>query len=474
MNYLLLDEEKDFGNFDQTPQKRELKSSEIFTVYLFKKIMHSLITPFFSSIAVQANLEREAFDFSEILVKYFSKSLSHTFELISSCLSDYRDNNTRIKSDSIRIMNFLIKNLILQVNITLSKHEKFISALTKSPENFHKIIILFSNMNKTLYKEYSYNIYNEVLISDLLIEEIKNEELGDYIQIQKSFDSVFIKSHLKEKLTETIEKEQYAENTEEVFDMMRMLIKDNYQFMLCFKNNSLFMEYANEQNFYYCLKEMLSIFRSSYNEEIQIFSSKHNISKRKDLFLLNLVVKLLIYINKIYQKINSGVKDNILKEVLNKHTASILGDINKMIENYSLIIVKELRTNGFDELINLFTYKKLSKLDEDKIKEAVTKVKRQIKTLFADLDRTKVSIETENCFFNFFLHTVISKIIEECEKSLKRVPKNKNFSILTEKTLKLIDQLTSRYTLDQHTLNSIQKQLKSLKSCFTSLNMNKI
>jgi hypothetical protein len=297
----------------------------------------------------------------------------------------------------------------------------------------------------------------------------------ELIKIQKSFIISYINNQIKDLFNRMNEKIEFK--CEEIFQLIKLIIKDNFEFTLNFKFNLVIMEIAIENTFYFSLKEILQLYRKAYNEEIKIFSSKNYISIKKNIFIMDQIIKLLFITEKYYKILNDGMTDpkfKDFKDFITKNTLAITTEINEMGNNYNLMIVKDLKTNGIYELINLYKYENLINLEEEKINDTTLIIRAQIKKLFSDLDEVKVGIETENYFFNFFIQTFISKLIEECEKSIKKIPKNKYLISLTDKTLKLIEELTSRFTINQKTSNSIDKSIKILKNYFSSLNMNKI
>jgi hypothetical protein len=465
-------------------------NDELLISFLSKKIIYSLLHPFLNKEKTESDemqFERDLVEFFEILSKYLMKTINNVYNFIFFTLSNpvnKEDNLTPDPNNPISnernlqpaiersnlIIKFLIKNLIKNVNSYLKANTKLIYTLTSKNNLLMKILKILADFNKILKKEYNYDIFNNILISDIF-STIPSENLQEFFKTQKSFTNNFIKLQVKEKLYHTVEKAEY--NTLEIFDSIRMIIKDNYNFLLCFKSDKNLFELTSEMNYFYSMKELISMFRGCYNEEIQIFSSRKNISRKKILSIQDLIIKFLLFTNKLYQNLSDNLNIKLL-DIINKNMSGILTEVNKMIENYTSIFTKELRANGFDDLINLFTYDNLIKLDEERIFKVISDVKGLIQGLVSDLENVKISIESENYFLNALLHSIIARIIEECDRSLKKSPKNKNFTILTEKTLDIIENLTSRYTFSQNTLNSLNKPMNELKNCFSSLNMNKI
>jgi hypothetical protein len=442
-------------------------NQEYIFLFLFKKILYTIINPYLSpniSSKDDFQFEKDLIEFFTLLINYLSKALHNTFDFLHIILSGN-------KEKAILIINYIIQNLIYQINSIFINNQRVVKVLQSRNDIYVKVIKLISKFHKTIKKEFSFEILGKNNLSNLSLFDIvsdssifSEEILREKIKLQKSFTQNFIKTQIKEKLTSTIEKNEYI--NEEIFDMIKMIIKDNYQFSVCFKNNFTVLEYSLENNLCFSLREILNVYRSAYNEEIQIFSLRKTVSRKKIIFILDLIIKYLIYINKL----NTSFIPSSSKESFNQ----IISEINKLIENYSQIINKDLRSNGFDELINLFTYDNLIKLQEEKLNENFNKLKSLINSLFNELDYIKVSIESENYFLNSLLLTIINKISEELEKSLKRLPKGKNLRNLTEKSTKLIDSILNRYTVSQTTLMSTKMPYKKLKEYFSLLNMNKI
>lgn len=476
---ILLNSEHIYKNTNTKISKaiyNQSSNQELLFLFLFKKIMYTVINPYICqniSSKDDIQFEKDFIEFFTLLINYVSKALHNTFEFLQIILSGNKDS-------AFLIINYLIENLIYQINSILINNKRVVKVLIDRNDIYVKVVKLLAKFHKTIKKEFSYefldkyNISNEYNLSNLcnlsLFDIVSDssifseEILKEKIHIQKSFTQNFIKSQIKEKLSSTIEKNEFV--NEEIYDMIKMIIKDNYQFNVCFINNLTVLEFSLENNFYFSLREILNVYRSAYNEEIQIFSLRKTVSRKKIIFILDLIIKYLIYINKL----NSAYIPSCSKEGFNQ----IISEINKLIENYSQIINKDLRSNGFDELISFFTYDYLINLQEEKLNENFNKLNNLINSLFKELDYIKVSIESENYFLNSLLLTIINKISEELEKSLKRLPKGKNLRILTEKSTKLIDTILNRYTISQTTIISTKIPYKKLKDFFSLLNMNKI
>lgn len=411
--------------------------------------------------------ENDVIEFFETLTKYFLKSIDNTNILINTGLSENNSNSVSIKNDIIKLTCQILSNVFFSLGEQFKSNKILLSKLFNyNPNCTAKIIKILSIFHRKINKLYEYDIYNKINFSNLLNEFVSI----DFLKAENNFTHHFIKSNIKEKLSSMIETNEY--NIEEFYDLVKIIIKDNFVVLLFVKENNTLFDYCTENNFFGLIKELLSLYRISYNEEIQIFTLRKGISKKKIIFILDIIIKILLYINKLYHIIGDKIKHS--KENFNKNYLLNITEINKMIDNYANIITKELRTNSFDQLINLFTYEGLSNLTEENINKIFTQVKKTIYELFNDLDSVKVSLETENYLINNILLSIINKITEELEKSLKRIPKNKFFNSLTDRTSSMIDIILGRYTINQNTKTSIKNPLKLLKDNFSALNMNKI
>ncbi len=242
-----------------------------------------------------------------------------------------------------------------------------------------------------------------------------------------------------------------------------MIIKDNFYWTFCFFKNKILFQNSLENNFLVAINEIVTTFRSLYNEEIKIFTLKNNISRKKIIFLLDLAIKICLLINKLFNNISVDEK------VMN-----VLSEINKSVENYIGVIIKDLFANGYDGIINLYKYEELIALEESHISHVINQAKKTTDIFFKELDELKVSIQSEDFIINSILIKIIDKINEELSKSLKKIPQSRYFSYLSEKTLKVLDRMMNRYSLKADTRNSIISSLSKLKSSFTSLIMNKV
>jgi hypothetical protein len=114
---------------------------EAFTLYLFKKIIFTVVQPLKSDLQTS-----DVIDFYNTLLKYFSKAIFNTSKLILFCLKDVKVN---------KIMNFLIKNLIALINDVLSKNLNLLNLISNNNETFMHITRLVIETEIVLKKDYS-------------------------------------------------------------------------------------------------------------------------------------------------------------------------------------------------------------------------------------------------------------------------------------------------------------------------------
>lgn len=460
---------------------------EYISTFLTNKIASSLIN--------NTDYSKDTIEFIETLIKYFMKSIENTYNLITYCNNTDTDTNitpmptnnnnyaTTYTNKSTILINFIINKLTKNINNSLMSNNQFISLFSHS-ENTIKLIKLLGSMHKTLGKVYSYNIYNIAtpLLSDILTMIISKNDLIDTIKLQRAFTLHYINNILKERISANVDNKSY--NIEEVFDLMKMLIKDNYNFLIIFKgcsnsnivDISLF-ENSGDNNFFFCLKEINNnLFNKSFNDELKLFTNVKSISRRKIVYLLDLIIKYHVYLKKLYYNLEANIGVPSKKEYLKKSLAELSPFIEKNINSYSGIIMKELFSSCADELFNLFSYDSLnsSSLSEEGINKTFTAVKKGVLGLFSDFDSVKVSSECERNILNVFILGFVDKLISELEKSLKKNPKNKLLGTLKEKMDIVLDILLNRNSVDQNTLNSVNERVSTLKSYLTLLNMNKI
>ncbi len=407
------------------------------------------------------------------------RTFDNSFNFVYLCLSNSKQegNFEKIKQNSLEIENFIIRNTINQINNYLeNKFGEILASFSSKPEQLIRLFKKISDFNKILKNEFHYDVYNSSTLSDILITinlKYSNLEiLSEMMKIQKAFASNYVKHHIKSKINETIEKNEFS--TIETFEFIKIIIKDNFSVMLCFTKDPQLFEIACNMIYSHSNKDLLGLFRTSYNEEFQIFSSKKSISRKKILFVLDLIIKCLLYTNTLYDNVTTTTHNLKVIEVFSNWTNELIQEIYKMIENYTSIFSKELRANGFDDMINLFSYENLTKLNEERIDLVFTHIKKQINGLHSDLESVKISIESENYFLKYFLYSILSRIVEECEKSLKKIPKNKNFNLLIEKTNRVIDEMLKKFTINSDTMSVLKIPLEEIRKCFLSLNMNKI
>lgn len=435
----------------------QIQNSEFIIVIMFKKILSSIIKPFMNDKKDNSQFERDFYEFFDLLIKYLIKIFQSLHEFISYFITD-KVNKT---------VCFIVKNILYQINFVFLGNKKILNLIANNNNIYTKITKLIIEFDKTLNKLYSYNINSSISLSDFITDSLPEECLKEKIKIQKLFTTNFISVNIKEKFISTIETDAF--NIEEIFESNKIIMKDNFLVSLFYRKKLNIVGFSIKENFLHSIKEIINIYRSSYNEETQVLNIRKVISKKKLLFTMDLSMKLLIYMNKLNTKLENYVQSSNLDSY-----SSIILDLNKLIENLTILITKEQRINGYDDLINTFTYDNLANLTEESINNIFIKIKSLNLNLFAELDLIKVSIDSENYFLSSFCLNIINKISEEIDKSLKKIPKNKNFKSLTKKTLKLFHTILGRFTISPATVNSFKKPLNNLSSKFSLLNQNNI
>jgi len=404
-------------------------------------------------------------EFLETIVKYTQKTIDNSNEFFKFILSRVTNNEIFSKENVEHFFYFFVSNLIsyfsklIVSNFSLLKEE-----ILQNDMTFNQTFRLLNNLNKQV-KIYFFDIYKNSNFTDVFFYSFEEKLLKEIILNQKQFTTKFIKENLTEKLP-TAESKHFDQD--EVLDMIYLILKDNYKFSVLCKDKTI-SNFSYENNAIHCLKEILSIFREVYNKEIDIFNSKSRGVERKVIFFfIEIIFKFLTYFDKYQKKVSAN---NVLE--INK-TTDVVSEIQKLLENYIKLLIKDLKSHGFDKLINLFTISNLNKLTEENIEEIYNSIKLLTKNILDDINKVQISMESEEFIISRIVLHLNEKIIEQLEASLKQQPKNKNFDILLEKTNKVFDEIILKSSINNNSKKSLNLSLSNLHNLLRMLYLNKL
>ena len=78
----------------------------------------------------------------------------------------------------------MIRNIIYQINFTFLKSKRVLNLIANNNEIFLKVVKIISNFNKVLKKEFSYNLNENISLSDIFSDSLPEECLKEKIKIQ--------------------------------------------------------------------------------------------------------------------------------------------------------------------------------------------------------------------------------------------------------------------------------------------------
>jgi hypothetical protein len=439
----------------------QLWVNEFLTNYLFRKIKFNLIDSFINETD-DDTLSKNFNENMDIVVKYILRTFDNTYHLVQTFVD--KSEGTSSKDYPIVITKFLIKILFRKLNPVFANKRLF--GVVFDNKIFPRIIKLLISLNKQLYKVYSYDIFTEDLflfdnntIGPLYADNKIPQQVLNVILTQKEFNNNFIKDTVRPKITASTPVDDKIDNiaTDEIIDLIKIIIKDNFNLLIIFKFDRVLFDQFVENNFMQILNSVFNIFRGLYNDEVMFFTNFRNIPRKKSLYNLDLLVRFFIYINAFFNQ-----KLKFTADILTNKVAQFIQDLNKMITDYSSIITKDIKAVCLDEMISLFTFNKLVDLKEEALEKTFQNIRKNVKSFLADFDLLKLSMECENFILNNLLANLIDRIIEELEKSLKRNPKNSYFNVLSEKSCDVVSIFLNRYTINENTANAVRPRYKVL------------
>ena len=141
---------------------------------------------------------------------------------------------------------------------------------------------------------------------------------------------------IKEKINYEIEKKSYE--IEEVMDLIKMLIKDNQNIYICFRNYKVM-----ENIIIPSIVEIIKIFRIFYNNDVNIFNFRKNeMSKDNISFISSILSQFMNFINGFFS--NFYERTSLFDISFNEKTSELslipLKEITELQELYSKLISK--------------------------------------------------------------------------------------------------------------------------------------
>ena len=440
---------------------KKIYQNEFFSVFFQKKIYNN-----FFKILSERKLDKfDLNEFLESIVKYCLKTIDNTNEFLKFIINRSNSNIIFSQNNQDKLFTFIMSNFIYVLsNLFLSNLSMIKNEIIKTESTFNQTFRLIDSLNKQV-KIYSYDIHKNKNFTDFFYDHLGEKVFKDIILNQKQFTSKFINENIYQLLSYS---ESKNFDPSEILDMIYLILKDNFKLCVLSKNKTI-SNFALENNALFCLKELQKIFRSVYNKELDILNSKSKTIEKKVVFyLIEIIYKFITYFDKFYKKLSHNSQIDI------KKTTQIVSEIQKLLDSYSLLVIKDLKINGFDKLINLFTYDNLNKLSEDEIEKIFILIKSNQKNYFNDLNIVKISVEAEEFVVSQLIFNISEKISYELELSLKQNPKNKNFDILIEKTLKIFDEIINKSSMNHKAKQGLNNNLSNLNSLFKNLYLNKI
>lgn len=401
----------------------------------------------------------------------------------------------RVLSQDEAFMQFLNKSIISQ----FSFFKKFLELDdTVKKQNFAKNYQL-------QYSVIEIFIYNNSCIS----------KLQDILLMQKNFTENYFQSNISKNFIENLEKENLLQNNysdDNLFSKLKIIFKDNFSFLSAFQKSNEIFSIIYKENYKFIIKELLIFLTSVYNKQVSYFSTARKINKLNILFLIEFCINFLNYKNKILLKVNktnwqdkskeiffdrtdshkSSVSSNISAQnnlkILNNHISKhndyhlklknvenfLFYEALSILNNFIILLTKEFKEKSFCNMIDLFEYNNLVKLDQEKIDTVTHCCNEDLKNLIICIDKSNLKKENEYVIYEIILFDILSHINRELEESLKKAPKSKYFGLLADKVINIFNQLVTKFNKfdKEDRESSLLKLIKKFNSYMKTLKLN--
>ena len=315
-------EEANYGNI----KKIEKKEGDIISDLIFKRMVTSILNK--ENLKDHKKNKESIIDLLETIISYLSKCLSNISELFNLISRNDSEN-----FDILSILKYISNNLFSKIVLFFISNENFQLSDLNYIEKI-KVIQKITEFNEELLTSYHYDSLKNISLYDWIKDNIENE-INEFNENQKRFN-IYMADKIKEKINYEIEKKSYE--IEEVMDLIKMLIKDNQNIYICFRNYKVM-----ENIIIPSIGEIIQIFRTFYNNDVNIFNFRKNeMSKDNISFISNILSQFMNFINGFFS--NFYERTSLFDISFNEKTSELslipLKEITELQELYSKLMSK--------------------------------------------------------------------------------------------------------------------------------------
>lgn len=267
-------------------------------------------------------------------------------------------------------------------------------------------------------------LYNEFKVLNLSLKNCKGllyffslielkhnfNKFLDTITLEKEFYAIYIKEDISNELENEIKQQTYESIG--INEKIYLMINNSLGNFLCLLSYYLKNEIdnnkdedleiiSNEHNmFLYFTKRLYNFFQLKYNEQNTLLTSlkfKSKFNRNKILFCLDILNYNLCLINSIYNELlDINFSENLYNnKLIMEDFPFYIKEINKLIEQHTQVIYKDIKKNCLDILI-------FSNINED-IKSNILKY---VKFLLLDVSvNVKISSKTQDYIINYIFYS---------------------------------------------------------------------
>ena len=313
-------EEGNHGNINKLQKKHE----EVISNLIFKRLITLLLNHY--NLNGDKKNKENLIDIIDTVLSYVSKCISNISELFNLISTNESEN-----FEILLMVKYISNNLLSKINLYCISNENLqLSGLNYIDKV--KIIQKVSEFNDEMLKSYHYDSLKNISLYDWIKDNIENE-INIIIENQKRF-SIFMSKTIKDKINDEMEKKTYE--IEEVMDLIKMVIKDNQNIYICFRNFKIM-----ENIIIPSIGEIFNIFRSIYNNDINIYTFRKNeILKENIGYTANLLTQYMNFISAFFSNFyeRTSLFDSVFNEKTSELSITPLKEINDLQQQYSKLI----------------------------------------------------------------------------------------------------------------------------------------
>lgn len=417
---------------------------------IHKKILASIIIPYKKSqyLPNQTNILTIG-DLFDSIKSYFMKCLYNLNELLS--LIDLQFNSA---ITPLIIMQFFIEKTFYLLNFTFNQSTHLQNLIEA---NVIELIQRTFLLNNELYKLYSYDVLQLQSFNNL-INQIAKNNIDMIISNQKGFCDTIISSTLASKINKEIDDSRY--NTEDVVNLIKLIIKDNMSIFSVFLDEKII-----EENIIFSFKKIYLIFDAYFLNDY-----RDNLGEPRYIFLFNLLYSFLDLFNKYYAFLKKRVYSlNFpFKDKTNQHFMNYSKSLIELIDWYSNSLKKLF---SFEEIMSLIKVETINIITKNQIESVFEKAEKRIKDLFDSIDKAKPMNQVQKLLITIIFKEYGIKLIEKLEALYIKGIKGKECDLLLIKIKGFINLFLNQDELTNNSLKGVENYIKDINKLLSNLNM---